>query len=186
MERSLKTPVVAIIGGKKSGKTSAMQALIREFSCRGYRVAAVKHISEEDFTIDTVNKDTWKFAKAGAKTVVSVASHEIATIEKIEACNITIDGIRKKCAGSDVILIEGFRSLVGRRLDIPKIVAVKSAEEVSVALENFKPIIAFTGPYNASSIASNLLYIDVLKEGGKIADLVENFLLEKGAFRRRL
>ncbi|MBC7130068.1 molybdopterin-guanine dinucleotide biosynthesis protein B [Candidatus Bathyarchaeota archaeon] len=174
------TPIVAIIGGKKSGKTTAMQALIKELSQRGYKVAAVKHIPEKDFTIDTVNKDTWKFAMAGAKTIVSIAPNEVAIIEKAQTSSISLDEIREKCKGSSIILLEGFRSLVGWREDIPKIVAVKSPEDFAEALESFKPIIAFTGPYNPKPSPSNPPYINVLEDSVKIADIVESFLREKG------
>jgi molybdopterin-guanine dinucleotide biosynthesis protein MobB len=42
----------------------------------------VKHIPEPNFTIDREGKDTWRYAQAGATTVVGVSADEIATIEK--------------------------------------------------------------------------------------------------------
>ncbi|MCJ7559854.1 molybdopterin-guanine dinucleotide biosynthesis protein B, partial [Candidatus Bathyarchaeota archaeon] len=64
---------IAVVGSKKSGKTTTIENLVRELTKKGYKVAAIKHVSEPDFTIDTAGKDTWKFAKAGAKTIISVA-----------------------------------------------------------------------------------------------------------------
>ena len=73
---------IAVVGTKKSGKTTTTENLIRELTKRGYNVAAIKHIPEPDFTIDTPGKDTWRYAQAGAKTVISVATNETVTIEK--------------------------------------------------------------------------------------------------------
>jgi molybdopterin-guanine dinucleotide biosynthesis protein B len=74
--------ILAVVGTKKAGKTTTIEALIRELSKRGYRVAAIKHIPDPDFSVDTPGKDTWRYAQAGARTIVSVAEKEIATIEK--------------------------------------------------------------------------------------------------------
>ena len=59
----MKKPVViAVVGIKSSGKTTTIEALTKELTKRGYKIAVVKHIPEPDFTIDTVGKDTWRFA----------------------------------------------------------------------------------------------------------------------------
>ncbi|MBS7635908.1 molybdopterin-guanine dinucleotide biosynthesis protein MobB [Candidatus Bathyarchaeota archaeon] len=44
--------VIAVLGSKESGKTTTIEALTRELTRRGYKVAAVKHIPERDFTIE--------------------------------------------------------------------------------------------------------------------------------------
>ncbi|MEM3578008.1 MAG: molybdopterin-guanine dinucleotide biosynthesis protein B [Candidatus Bathyarchaeia archaeon] len=167
-----KPAVIAIIGSKSSGKTTTIEALTRELTKRGYKVAAVKHIPEPNFTMDTVGKDTWRFAKAGAKTIISVTSNEIATIEKTEG-NFTLDEILQKCRKHNFVLIEGFRNLVSKNSAVPKIVTVKSAEEVLEAQRIFNPIIAFTGPYSPKNLKLEIPYIDVLKNPEKIADIAE-------------
>ena len=103
--------VVAVVGSKKSGKTTTTENLIKELAERGYKVAAIKHISEPDFTIDNARKDTWKFAKAGARTIISVAANEIATIEKVTTESFSLEILLKKCRGNDVVFIEGFKKL---------------------------------------------------------------------------
>lgn len=175
----METTVVAVVGGKNSGKTTTIEAITKELAKRGYKVAVVKHVSEKDFTIDTKGKDTWRFARSGAKTVVSIASKEIATIEKTGTSNLSLEEILEKCRGNDIVLIEGLKKLLGKNEKVPKIVAVKSAEEAINASKNFNPIIAFTGPYPAGENALNTPYIDVLKESAKIADIVEK-LMKKG------
>jgi len=59
--------VIAVVGTKKSGKTTTIENLVKELTKRGHKLAVIKHISKPDFTIDTAGKDTWKFARAGAK-----------------------------------------------------------------------------------------------------------------------
>jgi molybdopterin-guanine dinucleotide biosynthesis protein B len=175
----LETAVVAVVGSKSSGKTTTIEALTKELTRRGYRVAAVKHIPEKDFTIDAENKDTWRFAQSGAKTVVSVAPNEIATIQKTHTNTLSLEEILAKCQRNDVVLIEGFRSLVGEDERVPKIVTVKSAEEATQASKTFKPIIAFTGPYSTIELALNAPYINVWKESAKIADIVERIIRKR-------
>lgn len=185
----MKPAVVAVVGGKSSGKTTAVEALTKELTRRGYKVAAVKHVPEKDFTIDTEGKDTWRFAQSGAKTVVCVAPNEIATIQKTSTDAITLEEILAKCRGNDIVLIEGFRNLVSGDKKVPKIVTVKSEEDAIQASKSFTPIIAFTGPYRPAKLALNAPYIDVLRESSKIADILENFLKEKekrGGLRERL
>jgi len=165
--------VIAVVGSKSSGKTMTIEILTRELTRRGYKIAAVKHIPEPDFTIDKIGKDTWRFAQSGAKTIISVASNEIATIEKRNTENFSLKEILKRCKGHDIIFVEGFRKLVGKDKSIHKIVVVKSAEEASEAIKNFEPILAFTGPYSTKALYPKIPYLDLLKNPEKIAEIVE-------------
>jgi molybdopterin-guanine dinucleotide biosynthesis protein B len=165
--------VIAIVGSKSSGKTTTIEILTRELTRRGYKIAAAKHIPEPNFTIDREGKDTWRFAKSGAKTIISVASNEMATIEKLEEASLSLKKILMKCEGNDIVLLEGFKELVSKKRSIQKIVVVKSEKEVVEALKSFKPILAFIGPYSTESMKLRIAYVDVLKSPEKIADIVE-------------
>ena len=169
----MKTTVIAVVGSKSSGKTTTIEILTKELTKRGYKVAAVKHIPEPNFTIDKEGKDTWRFAQSGAKTIVSVASDEIAIIKKMQTSDFSLEEILQKCQNNDVIFLEGFRKLVGKNPNMPKIVTVKSAEEALEASKTFKPIIAFTGLYSIETLNLNIPYINVLENREKIADMVE-------------
>ncbi len=171
---------IAVVGTKKSGKTTTIENLIRELAKRGYKVVAIKHIPEPDFTIDTAGKDTWRYAQAGAKTVISVASNEIATIEKTPTDNTSLSTLLKKCRGNDVVFIEGFKKLVAKKKNIPKIAVVKSMKEATDAIEAYKPILAFSGPYNTESLGFTVPYADGAKNPEKLTDIVENAVLKKG------
>jgi len=173
--------VVAVVGSKKSGKTTVIEALIRELSKRGYKIAAVKHIPEENFTIDTAGKDTWRFKMSGANMVISIAPNEMTVIENIDTSTLSLEQILEKCKGIDLVLMEGFRNILQKNEKIPKIVSVKSAEEALEALKTFNPIIAFTGPYKPESLNLNIPYVDVLKNEKLIADMVEDAVRKLGA-----
>lgn len=175
----MKTRIIAVVGGKKSGKTTAVEALTRELTKRGYQVAAVKHISEEGFSLDTEGKDTWRFAQAGAKTIIAVSPNEIVTVEKRSAESVSLREILRRCRDNDVILLEGFKKSVARNQRIYKIVTVKSAEETHEALSSFKPILLFVGPFSTENLNLKVPYLDATKDFRKLTDVVESVLDKK-------
>ncbi len=171
---------MAVIGTKKSGKTTTAENLIAELNKRGYRVAAIKHVPEkENFTIDTQGKDTYRYAQHGAKTVIAVSATEIATIEKVQAETVPFDELVRKCLGNDIVLVEGLKQTVARRPDIPKISVVKTEEEAKHAMESYEPIVAFSGPFNTQKMIPNVPYANAMKDVGVLADIIEKKVLKK-------
>ena len=166
------------MGGKKSGKTTTLEILTRELTKRGYKIAVVKHVPEPNFTIDTVGKDTWRYAQSGAKTVVAASANEIATLEKAPG-DRSLRDVLQRCRNVNIVFLEGFRKLMARDRSMPKIVVAKSEQDIEEAVENFQPILAFTGPYMPEKANLKAPYIDVLKSGEKIADLVEEVAEKK-------
>lgn len=167
--------IVAVIGSKNSGKTATMEAIIKGLTRRGYKVAAVKHIPEKDFTVDEKGKDTWRIAESGAKTIVGIAPKEIFIIEKGDFYALSLEKILELCHRNDIVLVEGFRDLLGKNKKIPKIVAIKSTEEALEALKNFEPIIAFTGTHSIE-VGLNVPYVDVLRDEDRIAEIVDEVI----------
>lgn len=140
--------VVAIVGRKKSGKTWVMEYLISRLAGMGFKIGAVKHIHEEGITIDTTGKDTWRFAKAGAKVVLSASPDELALIKRSKMYYSNLDSILECLKGEDLdfIFIEGFHSLVAKRADVYKILTAKDAEDLNGLLIGTEPpILAATG-----------------------------------------
>jgi len=169
---------IAVVGTKKSGKTTTIENLTRELIKRGYKVAAIKHIPEPDFTIDTPRKDTWRYQQAGAKTIISAATNETATIEKTTKTP-TLETLLKKCTGNDIVFIEGLKKQVAQNQAIPKIAVVKTKTEAQNALETYNPIIAFTGPYNTTTLNPNTPYANTQTNPEKLADTIEKAFLKK-------
>ncbi len=175
----MKQVVVAVVGSKKSGKTTTIENLIRELSLRSYKVAAIKHISELEHTIDTPGKDTWRYAQAGAKIVISAAASEIVTIEKRLLETVSIDMLLEKCIGNDIVFIEGLKEKVAKRKDIAKIVVTKTMDESIKAIETYEPILAFSGPYSTRDLNFEIPYENALENPGRLVDMIETNLLKK-------
>jgi len=162
---------IAVVGPKDSGKTLAVEALVRGFSSRGYRVATLKHIPEREFTIDTPGKDTWRHAEAGAEMVAAVSPNEIAIIRKVDTTTLSMDEILSLVENhADIVILEGFKGLAGKK--VPKVVAVRSREEALEAAERYRPILAFVGlePISGKLAAP---YVDLPRNGGRLVDILE-------------
>lgn len=169
----MKTTIIAVVGGKRSGKTTTIETVTKELTQRGYRIAAIKHISEPDFTMDKEGKDSWRYAQCGAETIIVVSPNETVTIQKGTVGRESLENLLRKVASHDVVFIEGLKSLVGMDKRVHKIVAVKSAEEARKALQKFKPILAFAGPYNTTRLNQDIPYVNALHDPKKMADIVE-------------
>lgn len=169
--------LVAVIGSRNSGKTTTVEILVRGLIERGYKVATVKHVPEAGFTIDTKGKDTWRHAQAGANTVASVAPNEIAVIKKVDTTKYDLKEIVKECQDeADIIILEGFSKLTARDLNVPKIVAVKTIDEVHKASNQFKPILAFVGPIPTGTVTLKIPHVDGLKEPQKLINILDKEL----------
>jgi molybdopterin-guanine dinucleotide biosynthesis protein MobB len=172
--------VVAVVGRKNSGKTTAVEALVHGLTKEGYRVATAKHVPEHEFTIDTKGKDTWRYAQAGAKTIVLVAPEELTTIKKRETGSLTLQEIVHNCENDvDVLILEGFTSLVENERAVPKIVAVKTRQEAVDASARFNPILAFTGPI-LSPPKLGRVCVNVLTDPERIVAIVSRHLSKAG------
>ena len=175
---TLKPSVFALVGGKKSGKTTAIEILTKELTDRGYRVAAVKHIPEPNFTIDTVGKDTWRYAQSGATTIIGISAEEIAAIEKIDT-KVSLQDILRRCRSNDVVFLEGFKNLIAQDRRIQKIVIVKSVQEAVVAAKTFCPILVFVAPFSMEGF--DIPVVDVSKSPKKIVDLIQQVVEKRAA-----
>jgi len=167
-------PIIAIVGSRRSGKTTTVEAIVRGLTVKGYRVATAKHIPEADFTIDTRGKDTWRHAQAGAKTILSVAPNELTIIKKVDTTRYDLSALLEQCEKeADILILEGFRKLVAKNPSIPKVVTVKTAKEISETSESFKPILAFASSAKAETESLKIPKIDVLKEPQRLIEIID-------------
>lgn len=176
MQGYLPVPIIAVVGSRKSGKTTTVEAITKELTRRGHRVATVKHINEPDFTINPQGKDTWRHAQAGAQITIGVARKELAIVRKTDTTKLSLNDITQNIGNNmDIIITEGFRNLVKQDQTIPKIVSVKNKKEVEEATETFKPILAFTGSIaKTETTGLKAPYVDVQNEPNKLGDIIEN------------
>lgn len=101
-------PIISIVGKSESGKTTLLEGLIVELKQRGYRVAVIKH-SGEDFELDGVSKDSWRFSRAGSEISAISSSHKLAIIKNLERDLSAQELSNFICWDYDLILTEGFK-----------------------------------------------------------------------------
>ncbi len=120
-----------MIGGyKKSGKTKAIEGLVRELVKRGYRVGTVKHVPLKGFTLDQPKTDTWRHAQAGSERIVSISPGEVATLEKREA---DLSEVLPDFGGLDFVIVEGFH----RSENVAKIMVARDGNEAAELDDEF-------------------------------------------------
>lgn len=167
--------VVAVIGtGRESGKTTTVEALVRELNARGYKVGAIKQIHEEDFSINTPHKDTWRIAEAGAEIVVAAAPREIAVIKRLKNEERFAEATRLlENEALDLIIVEG-----NPPLDVPKIFAAQSPEGARKILPKVKGEVLCIASLSPEKFKFDLPVFHPLRDVKKIADIIEKRLLK--------
>jgi molybdopterin-guanine dinucleotide biosynthesis adapter protein len=165
--------LVAVVGGKHSGKTTAIEHLIRELSERGYRVGTIKEMVRIP-TLDTPQTETDRYRQAGAQTVAAVPRNE--TVIFI-AKRLTVKEILPHLKDLDYVLLEGFESEGW----LPKIVAAKTAEEAQGYFDGSE--VAVSGLITDSASEVQLLkgkipILSSIRETKKLADVVETKALK--------
>ena len=168
--------LVAVIGGKHSGKTTVIENLIAELTRRGYHVGAIKEMVRVP-TLDTPAKETDRYRKAGAQTIVAVPRDEtVLFITK----RLGIKEILPHLCGLDFVVLEGFESEAA----IPRVIAAKTAEEAQNYLD--KSTMAISGIITDSKAetekmpTSKIPIINSASEIKKLTDLVEDSAIEFG------
>jgi molybdopterin-guanine dinucleotide biosynthesis adapter protein len=177
--------LVAAVGRSGSGKTTTIEYLISKLTAEGINVGAVKHVHHKGFTMDTEGKNTWRFAKAGAKTIVAVSPDEVAIIRKTTVEYNDFEKIIALLAQEklDVVFVEGLHSLTGKRRDIVKIVTATDINGLSETLKGtIEPIIAVSGVVTKTLGTPNYKGIPAFKipeEGEKLLELLKKRLDKK-------
>ena len=131
--------IIAILGRKKTGKTTIMEALIREFS-KQFTILAIKHISKSYFEVDKIGSDSWKFAHAGANVILPISRNKLALIVESKIIFEGINDLIKRIytflgKNLDLVLIEGYSELVKEQKDVIKIITVKEINELEYWLK---------------------------------------------------
>ncbi|MCW3982873.1 MAG: molybdopterin-guanine dinucleotide biosynthesis protein B [Candidatus Bathyarchaeota archaeon] len=127
--------LIAVVGDKHSGKTTIIEHLIEELTRRGYHVGTIKEMVRVS-TLDTPQKETDRYRKAGAQAVVAVPREEtVIFLPK----RLGVKEILPHLLGLDFVLLEGFESAE----KLPKIVAAKTVQEAQSFMD--KSVVALSG-----------------------------------------
>jgi len=158
--------IISIVGKSGSGKTTLLEGLITELKTRGHKVAIVKH-SHHASDIDTTDKDTWRFTKAGSELSALNSLDHLAIYRRMDEYFDPQEISDFVLWDYDLIMTEGFKSSdfpkieVHRReqgegliTDPERLLAVVTDEPLDVNVPQFSP-----------------------NDRTKITDLIENVLL---------
>ena len=105
--------IFAVSGFPKTGKTTTIAAIIKEFVSRGYSVGIIKSSRCEGLTLDTEGKDTYIHRQAGAEAVAlrGLGETDIMYGERLGLSQIL------EHFNQDIVILEGFAGY-----NLPKIV----------------------------------------------------------------
>ncbi len=110
--------MVAVIGRSNGGKTMLIERLVPELARRGLVVGVVKHVHHGDVEPDVPGKDTWRHQRAGASPVVLYGPTQLVVYRRGAAPPPLPEVIARECTGCDLVLIEGYRSFEGDRVEV--------------------------------------------------------------------
>jgi molybdopterin-guanine dinucleotide biosynthesis protein MobB len=178
--------VIAAVGKSGSGKTTTLEYLVSNLASEGYRIGAIKHIYHKGFKTDKEGTNTWRYAKAGSKVIAAVSSEEIVVIKKAETELNDLERVIGLLGNEqlDIIVIEGFRSLVEKRKDVLKIITAKDRDSLKKTLEEtVQPIIAVAGMIGQQKpeIKLEIPIINIPEEGKQLLKLVKEHLKTKAS-----
>jgi len=137
---------LAVVGAKKSGKTTVIEGLISYLIGEGYRVATIKH-SSHLHRFDTHGKDSYRHRQAGARLTIAMSNEEVAIFAQSGLLDVhqLQHMIRQQI---DIWIIEG-----DRRADRPKVLVTRNMKELlDVKPEN---IIATIGPERLGEVPTH-------------------------------
>jgi len=175
------TKKIAILGSKKSGKTSIAELLISNLTSRGLRIGALKHIHHHDFTMDRRDTDTWRHRAAGASFTAYISPSEAGLIVKLCEEPKDLEEVMGmlKLSNVDVLIIEGLHRLVAKRSDVGKILAFKTVNDLEERLKGTEHPILAACTFNSelkdlTRNDVNCLFLP--RDVQKLLDIVEKYL----------
>ncbi len=96
--------IIAVSGGKNSGKTTFIEGLIKYFNTKDIKTSVIKHDGHE-FEPDRAGTDSRRFFDAGAFGAAIFDNDKIQIVKNIER---DID-IERLFPDTDIVILEGFK-----------------------------------------------------------------------------
>jgi molybdopterin-guanine dinucleotide biosynthesis protein B len=152
--------VFAVAGYSSTGKTTLVEALIRELTRRGYSVSTIKSTNEE--IKDMKGTDTERHRMAGAKTTILAGPESIMIQTKRSS---SLKEILSSIQG-DLLLIEGMKEK-----PIPKIWCI-GKDELPKALPD-GVVAVYTWDGSPIDMEGQMISRYTMEQIGELADLIE-------------
>ena len=163
------TPVIGIVGWKKSGKTTLTVRLVEEMVRRGYAVATVKH-AHHKFQIDESGADSARHRRAGAGQVAVVSPERWALIKELGAApEPDFADVLAMLDPCDLVIVEGYKSA-----PIAKIEARRKASFTDRPLAPDDPLVVAVAADHGTDGHGRPVY--ALDDIAGLADLIERQL----------
>jgi molybdopterin-guanine dinucleotide biosynthesis protein MobB len=110
--------VLGVVGWKNSGKTTLVEALLRELTGRGYRVSTIKH-AHHAFDIDKPGKDSFRHRDAGAHEVLIASGARWALLHELRnEKEPPLDELLAHIAPCDLVIVEGFKTHAHPKIEV--------------------------------------------------------------------
>ena len=134
--------ILGIVGWKNSGKTTLVEALVREMTARGLRISTVKH-AHHAFDIDVPGKDSHRHREAGAHEVIVASGERWALMHELRgAPEPPLEDLIAKLAPCDLVLVEGFKRGTHPKIEVARftrdegLIADQDGAVIAVATDN--------------------------------------------------
>jgi molybdopterin-guanine dinucleotide biosynthesis protein B len=123
--------VYGVTGWKNSGKTTLVEALVRDFTGRGLRVSTVKH-AHHAFDLDQPGKDSSRHRHAGAMQILIASRARWAMMSELrDSAEPSLAELLARLDPVDLVLVEGYK-----RDRHPKIEARRAATAQNLIAED--------------------------------------------------
>jgi molybdopterin-guanine dinucleotide biosynthesis protein B len=123
----MRNNVFGVTGWKNSGKTTLVEALVRELTRRGWTVATVKH-AHHDFDIDREGTDSYRHRKAGAREVAIVSGRRWALMHELQdEDEPRLEDVLARLSPADIVLVEGYKREAHRKIEARRRLAKDTA-----------------------------------------------------------
>jgi molybdopterin-guanine dinucleotide biosynthesis protein B len=102
--------IFGIAGHSGMGKTTLLERLVPEISCRGNVVSLIKH-SHKNIDIDRPGKDSYRLRESGCKEVLLLGNDRWALMHELRGQDEPELGyLLERMQNCDIVLIEGFKT----------------------------------------------------------------------------
>ena len=160
--------VFSVIGFTKSGKTTTIEAIIKELRRRNYSVGTVKDINYKEFAIDSEGKNTYRHREAGSQLVTA---RGLSETDVLYPYKMDIHDILRHY-DHDYVILEGVEEI-----NAPKIIAAKDIDGIEKKLDERVCLISGRISTEIDSY-KGIEVINGIEETEKIVDFIEKNVFE--------